>query len=265
VTQDLQKDEFEQRKRDHIDLSLNSKNEASGGSGLQNIELIHEALPDLDFSDIQTKTFSLGKLDPHPFFVSSMTAGHPGSFEINHRLASVAAHRGWVMAVGSQRKELFDNNASQEWVHLKKKIPNIRLMGNIGISQLIKTPLADIQKLVDTLEAEALFVHTNPLQEVLQPEGTPQFKGCYEALNTLCNTLDTPVILKETGCGFSKKTLSRLKESSLSGIDISGFGGTHWGRIEGGRSTKGSVFSSASLVFKDWGVSTVEALNNAIK
>lgn len=263
MTYDLPSDSFEQRKRDHISLSLQDQNEALGGSGLDQVELIHEALPDLVFTDIEIGLTSLGEKIPHPFFISSMTAGHEDSHSINFKLAEVGTSRGWWMGVGSQRKELTDPLASREWKLLRQQVPNVRLMGNIGIAQVITSSVDQIQKLVEDLEAQALFVHTNPLQEVLQPEGTPQFAGAYKALDGLCQKLSVPVILKETGCGFSQKTLQRLKEIPLAAVDVSGYGGTHWGRIEGGRSDENSLYRRASQTFSHWGISTVDSLQNA--
>jgi isopentenyl-diphosphate Delta-isomerase len=139
-------------------------------------------------------------------------------------------------------------------------------MGNIGISQLITTPLEVIQRLVDTLEAAAMIIHTNPLQECLQTEGTPYFKGCYKAIAQLCKTLTVPVIVKETGCGFSQGTLERLKDLGIYAVDVSGLGGTHWGRIEGTRAKglEDRIRAKAAQTFKNWGVSTVTSLLNAL-
>ncbi|MCK5921870.1 MAG: alpha-hydroxy-acid oxidizing protein, partial [Methylococcales bacterium] len=117
-----------------------------------------------------------------------------------------------------------------------------------------------IQKLCDSLTASALFVHTNPLQEALQPEGTPQFKRGIEALQRLCSELSIPVILKEVGCGFSENTLRRLVGKGLAAVDISGKGGTHWGRVEGYGTDSSSPHYKAAEVFAHWGVPTVDAL-----
>ena len=252
--------QFENRKQDHIRLSLDDTNEALGASGLDRIQLRHEALPELDFAEISINTHSLGLELASPFLVSSMTAGHPDGEDLNLRLAKACETRGWLMGVGSQRRELNDPSAAQEWKSLRAKAPKAIMLGNLGLSQLIRTPLEQVQALVDSLEATAMIIHTNPLQECLQPEGTPQFKGGFKALRDLCNGLSVPVILKETGCGFSGPTLERLKEVGVAAVDVSGFGGTHWGRIEGGRSQSGSVKSQAARSFWNWGVSTVESL-----
>lgn len=257
------KTQFEQRKSDHIEYSLLDQNEALGESGLCSFELIHDALPDLDFSDVDISTQFLNEKVRSPFFISSMTAGHAGSVNINLRLAKASAKNGWFMGVGSQRKELFDNTAAKEWEQILNQAPEARLIGNIGISQLIHTPIESVQKLVDSLNGRALFIHLNALQECMQPEGTPYFKGGLKAIEQACNKLSVPVIIKETGCGFSIPTLEKLKSIGVYAVDMSGYGGTHWGRIEGCRSKDHRYLSSAAQTFKDWGISTVQSLLNA--
>jgi isopentenyl-diphosphate delta-isomerase len=262
-SQDLSR--FEGRKQDHIRLSLDESNQALGRSGLGAIQLIHEALPEINFSEVQIKEDSLGLKLNTPFLVSSMTAGHAGSKDLNLLLARACEKRGWLMGVGSQRRELTDPNAAQEWKCLRKETPNVSLLGNLGLSQLIETPTSKIQELVDNLEASALIVHCNPLQECLQPEGTPSFRGGVKALEHLVSKMSVPIIAKETGCGFSASTLSLLNETGVAVVDVSGLGGTHWGRIEGGRALRGSLQERAAQVFSDWGLSTVESLLEAVR
>lgn len=262
--------QFESRKSDHIDLALKDENEASGGSGLEQIRLIHEALPELDFEDISLKTHSLGLELSTPFLVSSMTAGHAGGVQINQTLAKAASQKGWLMGVGSQRKELFSQEAAEEWKALRKVAPKLRLLGNLGLAQLIQVGAEPVKKLIEDLEASAMIIHLNALQECLQSEGTPHFKGGLKALLELSRSLPVPVVVKETGCGMSERTLSLLKETGVQAVDVSGYGGTHWGRIEGDRSAKkldveSQVKSAAAESFQHWGISTKESLQNALK
>ncbi|MEO7241346.1 MAG: alpha-hydroxy-acid oxidizing protein, partial [Variovorax sp.] len=132
-------------------------------------------------------------------------------------------------------------------------------------SQVITAPLAALRGLVDALEAQALVVHVNPLQEALQPEGTPKFKGAFSALTQVVRDIGVPVILKETGCGFSASTLHRLRDTGLAALDVSGLGGTHWGRIEGARSPTGSPQAQAAATFAGWGEPTAESVLNAVR
>ncbi|MBX3022438.1 MAG: type 2 isopentenyl-diphosphate Delta-isomerase [Bdellovibrionales bacterium] len=254
--------QFEGRKADHIRLSLSDKNQAVGESGLEQIQLIHEALPDLDFKDIRLDARVLGRNLSTPFFISSMTAGHSESQSLNLTLARASEARGWCMGVGSQRKELGDAEAAREWREIRKVVPKAILYGNIGLAQLIRSKTSDIEKLVDSLKASAMFVHLNALQECLQPEGTPNFKGGLKAIERLCKQLSVPVIVKETGCGFSKATLKRLRGTGVKALDVSGLGGTHWGRIEGARA--GDERHAAAATLANWGISTVDSVLGAI-
>lgn len=257
--------QFESRKVDHIRLSLDEKNQATGASGLENIQLIHEALPDLDFSQIRLAVKSLGKKMSTPFLVSSMTAGHSDSVNLNQRLAGACAEKGWRMGVGSQRRELGDLTAAREWREIRKASPKVVLLGNLGIAQLIRTKIDAVERLVEALQAEGMIIHLNALQECLQPEGTPNFRGGLKALERLCRQLSVPVVVKETGCGFSRATLKRLRGVGVAAVDVSGLGGTHWGRIEGDRNSAQDMRAEAAQTMALWGISTVESVTNAVE
>lgn len=256
--------QFESRKRDHIRLSLADKNQASGESGLDRVLLIHEALPDLNFKNVSLAQISLKTKCKTPFLVSSMTAGHDKSTELNVLLARACQERGWRMGVGSQRRELNDLAAAAEWKSLRKSAGKVQLLGNLGLAQLIKTKTSAIERLVDSLEATAMIIHLNALQECLQPEGTTDFKGGLKAIEKLCKNLSVPVIVKETGCGFSHSTLKRLKGTGIAAVDVSGLGGTHWGRIEGDRAPSDDVRYAAALSFANWGIPTVDSVADAV-
>ena len=251
---------FVHRKKEHISLALRKKNEAFQGSGLQFISLRHSALPEQDLSEVDISTKLFGKKLKTPFVVTGMTGGWKGALAINKIIAHLAEKRGWVMGVGSQRRGLWSAKAGQEWQKIRESAPRLILLGNIGLSQLIKMDLAVVEDLVCSLSAQAMVVHTNPLQEALQVEGTPQFKGGLKALRNLCETLSVPVILKETGCGFSKKTLQELVGIGLFAVDVSGYGGTHWGRIEGDRTPEKHILKGVADSFKYWGLSTLDSL-----
>jgi isopentenyl-diphosphate delta-isomerase len=255
--------EFEKRKQDHITLSLSTANQAVGMSGLRSVHLNHEAIPDLDFEEINLETSCLGKALPTPFYVASMTAGHKDAVNINSTLASACRERGWAMGVGSQRRELeAETNAEaiDKWRSLRLEVPDLVLFANIGLSQLIKAKVSGVRRLAEALDAQALCVHLNPLQEAIQPEGTPQFKGAWQTLGNLCRDLQLPVIVKETGCGFHRSTLHRLAKIGPAAVDVSGLGGTHWGRIEGARAGRNSLQEAAAETFADWGEATVDGV-----
>ena len=261
--------QFEQRKRDHIRIALDPRSQTQGQTGLENIELIHEALPELNFKEVDISTSFVFGSDSFflssPIFISSMTAGHENGQEINKALARLSDRRQILMGVGSQRRELQDEQASHEWQLVRQQAPKALLIGNIGLSQLIQSPIDKIRRLVDSVEALGLFVHLNPLQEVLQPEGTPNFKSGLNAIENLVKLLPVPVIIKEVGCGFSEATLKRLDSIGVYAVDVSGKGGTHWGRVEGLRSSEEQMLYKVSQTFADWGIPTVQSLLNAGK
>lgn len=256
--------QFEGRKREHIRHALDPIHQAQGLTGLDRIHLSHEALPDLDFADVRLEAPCLGRAARTPFFVAGMTAGHADASKVNRTLARACAERGWTMGVGSQRRELeeLDGGRLDEWAELRAEVPQLILLANVGIAQLIETPIAKILELIEAIQAQALAVHLNPLQEALQTEGTPRFRGAMSALRRAADALPVPIVLKETGCGFSPATLQRLAASGISfgALDVSGLGGTHWGRIEGARAGRGTVQGEASLTFANWGEPTAESV-----
>ncbi len=256
--------QFEQRKQDHIALALQEEHQAYECSGFEQVRLVHEALPDLDFAELDLTSVRLGHLVNKPFMIASMTAGHAAADRINQRLLAACAEMEWAMGVGSQRRELTDKKATQLWHSLRADYPQVSLYANLGISQLIHTPLEALLPLTGGLNADALIIHCNALQESIQPEGTPQFKGCWDALARLVQDFPLPVVVKETGCGFSSQTMARLNTLGVAAIDVSGLGGTHWGRIEGQRAGAQSVQREASVTFRNWGQSTVECVKAAV-
>lgn len=269
---DASPDAFEARKRSHITHSLDQKHQALGFTGLAQIHLAHDALPEIDLNEVSLAEPALNEgstLLSTPFFIAGMTAGHPDAAHVNRLLAEAAARRGWAMGLGSQRREL-----GTTWKESLPTTPGLYLVGNLGLSQVITSITAgkahQILDLVSGSKLSALCVHLNALQEAIQPEGTPEFKGGLDALAVLGRALVSagiPLILKETGCGFSEATLAKLRTAALPGlaaIDVSGLGGTHWGRIEGSRAReKQGEASEAALVsetFATWGESTVHSV-----
>jgi isopentenyl-diphosphate delta-isomerase len=260
--------QFENRKKEHIQLALDPVNQAARKSSLDQCQLIHEALPDFNFDEVRLDARCLGWPSPTPFYVAGMTAGHADAFRLNRELALACARRGWAMGVGSQRREL-ESGVSEnldQWKELREEVPELTLFANLGIAQVIDAPIAEILRIVQCLSAQALAIHLNALQEVIQPEGTPQFRGAFQAIERVVDELGNagiPVLLKETGCGFSRSTLERVSRLPLAAVDISGLGGTHWGRIEGARAPAESIHAQAAKTFADWGVSTPESVRAA--
>lgn len=257
--------QFESRKKEHLRIALSPESQTPHLAGFDRLRLRHEALPDLNFADIDTSSELLGHPLTTPFFISSMTAGHTDALSLNQMMAKVSQARGWAMGVGSQRRELFDSEAKREWRGVREAAPKAVLIGNLGIAQVIHTPVDKIRELVDNLEAQAFFIHLNPLQECMQPEGNLNFAGSAKALANLVKQLGLPVVVKETGCGLSEATIRRLFEMGVAAVDVAGTGGTHWGRVEGLRSGPTEMRALAAQNFSDWGYSTIESLITALK
>jgi isopentenyl-diphosphate delta-isomerase len=255
--------QFEQRKQDHIALAMLPVNQASEASILDQISFWHEALPNLDFADLDIASTRFGESVPNPFMISSMTAGHQAAIAINTSLLAAAHQQQWAMGVGSQRRELDDPEESIIWRNLRRMFPDVTLFSNLGIAQIITSSTDDLKRITDAIAARALIIHCNPLQEALQPEGTPEFKGCMQALEHAVNTLVLPIIVKETGCGFAPATLQRLHNIGVHAVDVSGLGGTHWGRIEGHRAPAHSPARRAAQIFGSWGMDTVQSIKYA--
>lgn len=264
--------QFETRKQSHLEIALRPEIQAAESNSLEGIRLEHDALPEFDFSEVDLATpFLKGKSRralATPFFVSGMTAGHASAATLNARLAAACAARGWIFGVGSQRRELDPARpAIDAWSGLKTALPGLVVLGNLGLSQAVSASPAAVARLARNAEADAFCIHVNALQEVIQPEGTPAFRGGVAALRRLATKLGRPLILKETGCGFSRRTLAKLKDLKLAAVDVSGLGGTHWGRIEGVRAGQGgdAVRARAAETFANWGVTTVDSVRAAAK
>lgn len=252
---------FEQRKKAHINLALDERTQKVTSSHFDKIKLIHEAMPEINLADVNVSTKLLGYQFLSPHFVSSMTAGHQNSKVINLRLARAAAEKGWLMAVGSQRRELTDKSAVFEWKTIKSQSPKTQFVSNIGLEELIQKPVSEILKLTESVDALGIYVHTNPLQEAFQNQNKANFKNGLAAIKKLCKASPVPVLVKEVGFGISKTTAQKLLNVGVSVIDVAGKGGTHWGVLEGLRdSSSQALLAESSLAFKDWGFSAVESL-----
>ncbi len=257
--------QFESRKKDHVRIALMPEAQASVSNGLDEVRLIHEAIPDIAFNDVNITKKVFGHRFNSPIFVSSMTGGYDNSFYINSKLAEMCATKNWLLGTGSQRKELASVEAQKEWKLITSQHPKLKVVSNIGITQLLQYRPKEILKIAENIKSLALFVHTNPLQEALQKEGTPNFKGALNALKELAKASPVPVILKEVGSGFSTETLARLNNCGLYAVDVSGLGGTHWGRIEGLRNQSDDIRFKSAITFKNWGISTKQSLLNTKK
>lgn len=244
------------RKDQHIEICRNQDVEASDRfTGFTDFHFVPDALPDLDFSDIDCGTSFLGRDFSAPLLITGMTGGIKKGEDINRRLAHTAATLNIPMGIGSQRIAL-ENSEYEPIFNVKRFEPNLFLIGNIGCAQLHSADsVALCQQAVTMVEADALAIHINVLQESIQMEGDRHFKGLLNRIAAVCRDLDRPVMIKEVGCGISPATAKRLVEAGVQAIDIGGRGGTSWGYIEGLRSSSATVMDVAHT-FRNWGIPT---------
>ena len=200
------------RKKDHVLLTVNRDVTFRGKStGFEKWEFVHNALPEINFSDISTETIFLSKRISFPFMISCMTGGYADAKRINKNLAEVCEEHGVAMGVGSQRQALEDTTYHSSFSVAREAAPTIPIIGNIGAAEIAKlTDASPVQRLVDLVRADAFAVHLNPLQEFLQPEGNANFRGVLRGIEMLVRGLSIPVIVKEIGAGISKDVAQRL-------------------------------------------------------
>ncbi|MEG4497123.1 type 2 isopentenyl-diphosphate Delta-isomerase [Microcoleus sp. F10-C6] len=250
----------ETRKADHLRICLEEDVQfRETTSGLERYRFEHCCLPELDRTEIDLTSTFLGKKLAVPLLISSMTGGTQLAQTINYRLADVAQEYKLAMGVGSQRI-VVENPQLAATFAVRRRAPDILLFANIGAVQLnYNYGLEECQKIVDILEADALILHLNPLQECVQTEGDTNFKGLLDKIATLCDKLPVPVIAKEVGNGISGKMAKKLLAAGVTAIDIAGAGGTSWAKIEGERAKDGKQ-RRLGATFADWGIPTAECI-----
>lgn len=250
----------ERRKAEHVSIILNE--EVSAEYNYWNdVHLLHHALPEVDFDDIDTSLTLFGKKLLAPIVVSSMTGGFEQGKEINANLAAAAAEAGVAMGVGSQRAAL-EKPELEETYGVVRDYDIPLVFANIGAPQLISQGtkrsygVEDARRAMRMVDADLLIIHLNFLQEVVQPEGDRKAKGCLDAIRNLASKL--PVVAKETGAGISRETAIELKKSLVKGIDVGGLGGTSFSAVEYYRAKRENVSLREKLgaAFWNWGIPT---------
>ena len=244
--------ETSKRKKEHIDLCLTDQVDfRTKTNGFDKYEFIHNAITEVDISKINFQTKLFSKKINYPFLISCMTGGTEEAENINQRLAVIAEELEIPIGVGSQRQALENKNYYNTYKIIRKTAKSVPVLGNIGAAQLVQSKsLSDIHSLIELLEANAFVIHLNPLQELLQKEGEPNFFGLLKQLEKLVSKVDVPIIVKEVGSGISKKAATELLNVGVSGIDVAGAGGTSWAGVELLRN------KSSENEFWDWGLPT---------
>ncbi|MDR0508941.1 MAG: type 2 isopentenyl-diphosphate Delta-isomerase [Candidatus Methanoplasma sp.] len=259
---------IKERKADHVEICLNERIEP-GYCYWDDIRLIHNALPEVNADEIDMSAHVLGKKLKFPFIVTAITGGFPGAKKINENIAIACSELGIGMGVGSERAGVAGIEEDSYSIIKEYDIPLV--IGNIGAPQLIPQHSKDkfsgeeVGRAKDLIDADVMAIHLNFLQEIIQPEGDTDSKGCFDAIRNLAK--EYPIIVKETGAGISKRTASRLKGIGILGMDIAGMGGTSFSAVELYRAMAGGDMMRMNMgeTFFDWGipspVSLLEARN----
>ena len=251
---------IDQRKADHIRINLEENvNFPTLTTGLEHFHLTHQALPELDLAEIDTTVELFGKRLAAPILISSMTGGTAEAERINLNLAEAAEAQRLAMGVGSQRAGL-ERNETAGTFRVRAVAPTLLLFANLGAVQLNYGYGVDAcRRAVEMIEADALILHLNPLQEVVQAGGDTNWRGLLHKIGEVCQKVNVPVIAKEVGWGISSATARRLIEAGVSAIDVAGAGGTSWSQVEMYRAPTERLRRLAAA-FGDWGIPTADSL-----
>ncbi|MBZ0279601.1 MAG: type 2 isopentenyl-diphosphate Delta-isomerase [Anaerolineae bacterium] len=255
----------ENRKVDHIRINLEKDVQFPRlTTGLERYRFMHQALPEMNLSDVDTRVTLFGKILSAPIIISSMTGGTDMAYRINQHLAKAAQTQGVAMGLGSQRAGIEKPHLAYTY-QVRDVAPDILLFANVGAVQLnYKYGAEQCQKAVDMIEADALILHFNVLQEAVQPEGDTNFAGLLTKIEQVCKNVSVPVIAKEVGWGFSEQNARDLANAGIAAIDVAGSGGTSWSEVEYHRSPT-AFHARVAASFADWGIPTADAIQYAVK
>jgi len=221
-------DTIAERKRSHLDVCEQGAVEYTGKTTLlEEVDLVHDALPELAVDEVDVGTELLGKRLRAPLLITGMTGGTAEASAINRALAEVAEQQGIAFGLGSQRA-MQRTPALAYTFEVRAHAPTALVLANLGLVQAAALATAEIERLVRTVGADALCLHLNPAQELIQPGGDRDFRGGLETITRLVKELPLPVVVKETGCGISRGVAQRLRSAGVAHVDVSGAGGTSW-------------------------------------
>ena len=249
----------ESRKADHIRINLEKNVQSGLTNGLEKFRFPHQALPEINLADVVTQTTFFGRTLSAPLLISSMTGGTKEAGSINRALAAAAQSAGVALGLGSLRPAI-ESPALISTYRVRDAAPDILLLSNLGAIQLnYGYSLDQCRRAVELVDADALILHLNSLQEALQPEGDTEFAGLLQKIEAVCRSLSVPVVVKEVGWGIGGETARRLAMAGVAAIDVAGAGGTSWSQVEKFRTQNRPRVRSAAL-FADWGLTTAESL-----
>ncbi|HEY7062468.1 MAG TPA: type 2 isopentenyl-diphosphate Delta-isomerase [Chloroflexota bacterium] len=257
-------EDIPQRKLEHVEITTRQAVTGSTGAGWADVRLLHACLPEVDKDAVDLGVELLGHRLRAPIVIAGMTGGHPQATPINAALARAAERYGLAMGVGSQRAALRTPGLAPTYAVAREAAPTALLMANVGLPQLLDQrdqaalTLAEIQAAVAAIRADALVVHLNYLQEVVQPEGETRARGALAALARLCAALPLPVVAKETGAGMTRTQGALLRDAGVGALDVGGAGGTSFALVEAERAASRGLTTAERLgqLYEGWGIPT---------
>ncbi len=241
------------RKDAHLDICKNDNVQYAHPAGFDDVHLVHNAMPEINLGEVNCETSFLKKKLNAPFMISAMTGGTQRGLEVNKKLASFAGEKKVALGLGSGRPMLESKEKAKFYQVRDEAGADAVIIANIGAVQLKEYSAEQIEEMVLAVDADALAVHLNALQEAIQPEGQTEFSGVYSQIRKLCNEVDVPVIAKETGAGINASVAKDLFSAGVEFVEVSGKGGTSWSKVEYERGGKLGGF-------EEWGYPTVPAL-----
>ncbi|HLB69745.1 MAG: type 2 isopentenyl-diphosphate Delta-isomerase [Candidatus Methanoperedens sp.] len=256
------------RKIEHLLLCVEKDVEAHKthfglrASGFDDVDLVHNCLPELNKKSIDPEVEFFGKKLSAPLLIASMTGGHPDTRAVNASLAGAAEELGIGIGVGSQRAAIENPALEESFRIVRDKAPHAFIYGNVGAAQLNEFGIEGLERAVEMIGADAMAIHLNFLQEAIQPEGNIDATGCLDGIKKICRALSVPVIVKETGAGVAHFQAVAICEAGASAIDVGGLGGTSWAGVETYRAQKRGDLLSDHLgkQFWNWGIPTVASI-----
>ncbi|HOT90018.1 MAG TPA: type 2 isopentenyl-diphosphate Delta-isomerase [Anaerolineae bacterium] len=248
------------RKDEHVRINLEKDVSFDRvTTGLERYQFVHQAVPECDLADVNPQTTFLGHRLTFPLLIASMTGGTQWTGNFNRMLAEAAQAMGIGMGLGSMRV-LLEEPETAVTFQVRRYAPDILLLANLGAVQLnYGYGAEECRRIVEVVEADGLFLHLNPLQEALQPEGNTRFSGLLRRIEAVCRALEVPVIVKEVGAGLSEHAARQLINVGVAGLDVSGAGGTSWSQVEMHRG-QDPLQREVAAAFRDWGIPTAQSL-----
>jgi len=255
------KPDISRRKADHLAVAASGEADFRRRTTLlEQVHLIHQALPERAVADVDLTTSLLGKTLAAPVVVSGMTGGTDESLKINRDLARAAQQLGIGFGVGSQRA-MAEHPELEATFQVRDTAPDVFLIGNLGVVQARALGPDKVATLASKIGADAMAIHLNPAMELIQDGGDRDFTGALATIAALVAALPVPVIVKETGCGLSPEVARAVARAGVRAVDVSGAGGTSWVAVEARRAAPDSDAAALGDELWDWGIPTAVSVS----